>query len=223
MDEKNLLSPHKSERRSASARSTLRRLISARPRSPNSTRSLRIGGVAPAGGEINQPDRLLFCVAIGAGDAGDGNGKACARMGERAARHGPGHVLAHRAVALDQPEGHAEHLALGAVRIGHEAALEDVGRAGDGGQRGGNKSSGAGLRGRHRLAAGAAGLEQLRGLGKEPLVDLDSLRHGRLTVAVAIAAIPSPLPIKPKPSLVVALMLTCETSRPSIEAMHARI
>ena len=87
----------------------------------------------------------------------------------------------------------------------------------------GDKSAGAGLGDRHRLAADAAGFEQLRGLSEKARVDLDRLAHGRLTVAVAIAAMPSPRPMNPKPSLVVALMLTCVGSMPSIAAMRERI
>ncbi len=91
--------------------------------------------VAPAGGEMHKPNRLLRRSAVGPGDAGDGDGKVRVRMGERASGHGARHVLAHRAVPLDQPNWHAEHLALGRVRIGNEAALENVRRAGNGGER----------------------------------------------------------------------------------------
>ena len=71
--------------------------------------------IAPAGGEMHKPNRLLRRSAVGPGDAGDGYGKVRVRMGERASGHGARHVLAHRAVPLDQPNWHAEHLALGSV------------------------------------------------------------------------------------------------------------
>ena len=57
------------------------------------------------------------------------------------------------------------------------------------------------LRARHASRSFAA-------CGQQPFVDRDRVGHGRLTVAAAVAAIPSPLPMKPSPSLVVALTLT---------------
>ena len=99
----------------SSARSTLRRLISAAPEIAEQHPLVHDRLVAPAGGEMHEPDRLLRRAAVGPGDAGDGHGKARVRMGERASGHGARHVLAHRAVPLDQPERHAEHLALGAL------------------------------------------------------------------------------------------------------------
>src|SRR5690606_26338836 len=47
--------------------------------------------------------------------------------------------------------------------------------------------------------------------------------HGRRTVAVAIAAMPSPRPMKPSFSIVVAFTLTRPASMPAIAAMFRRI
>ena len=114
-------------RQGAPARArTLSRLISARPISPSRTRSWLTGASRTRRGEVHEPDRLLRRPAVRPGDAGDGDGERRARMSERAADHGAGDVLAHRAVPLDQPDGHAEHLALRRVRIGDEAALDHV-------------------------------------------------------------------------------------------------
>src|SRR4030042_932989 len=49
----------------------------------------------------------------------------------------------------------------------------------------------AGRGGGDRFIPGAARIEELCRLGKKLCIDLDTLGHGKLTVAVAIAAIPS--------------------------------
>ena len=83
-------------------------------------------GIAPAGGEMHEPDRLLRGASAGTRDAGHGNCDRGARMGERASRHGAGDVFAHRAMPLDQPDWNAEHFALARIRIGHEPAIEHI-------------------------------------------------------------------------------------------------
>ena len=84
---------------------------------------------------------------------------------------------------------HAEHRLLGGVRIGDEAALDHVGRAGDFGQRAGDQPAGAGFRGRDRQAARAGRARAAR------LAAICAVAHGALhgsrIVAVAIAAMPS--------------------------------
>ena len=214
--------------RSASAWRTHSRRISPRPIAPSRSRSCLTGASRRAAAKMHEPDRLLHRSAPGTGNAGDGDGARGARISERAADHGAGHVLAHRAVPLDQPDRNAEHLALRRVRIGDEAALDHVGGAGDGGQRGGEQPAGAGFCGGEQIPLLAAGVKECSSLGNEARVDQKLLRscaahHGRLTVAVAIAAIPSPRPMKPRPSLVVALMLTWPTSRPRHSAIFTRI
>ena len=54
------------------------------------------------------------------------DGERGAGMSERAADHGAGDVLAHRAVPLDQPYGNAEHLAFRRVRISDEGAIDHI-------------------------------------------------------------------------------------------------
>jgi hypothetical protein len=100
-------------------------------------------------------------------------------MGEGAADHGAGNVFAHSAVPLDQPDGHAEHLALRRVRIGDEAAIDHVGRAGNGGERGREQAACARLCGGEQYAAHPASLEQCRGIGDDPLVDHERVDHRR--------------------------------------------
>ena len=179
--------------------------------------------IAPRRGKMHEPDRLIGRSAAGTGDAGDGDGERGAGMGERAADHGAGDILAHRAVALDQPGGHAEHLALRGVRVGDEAAFEHVGSAGNCGEGGGEQAAGAGFGGGKQIAALAGRLKQRSGLRHDLPIDQKRVRHGSRTVAVAMAAMPSPRPMKPSPSLVVALMLTCPASRPRHSASFARI
>ncbi len=143
------------------------------------------GIVAPRGGEMDEPHRLVRRPAVRPGDAGDGNGDGGAGMGQGAAHHGAGDVLAHRAVALDQPDRHAEHLALGGVGIGDEATLDHVRGAGNGGERRGHQAAGAGFGGGDQHPALAAGVEQRRGLGDDARVDLERVGHGEPIMAAA--------------------------------------
>src|SRR4029079_8075808 len=103
------------------------------------------------------------------------------------------------------------------------AALEAIRAARNGGHGGGEQSSGAGFRGGDQFTPLAASTQQVDGQIHDLLADLELFRHGRLTVAVAIAAIPSTRPTNPKPSLVVALLLTCATCTPSMPAIRERI
>ena len=108
---------------------------------------------------MHEPDRLVGAAAAGTGDAGDGHREIGARMRERAARHGLGGLPADRAVIVERRRRHAQHLLLGLVRIGDEAAIDHVRRAGDFGQRAGHQPAGAGFGGRDFQAARAAGVE----------------------------------------------------------------
>ena len=67
-------------------------------------------------------------------------------------------------MCFERRGGNAEHLHLGLVRIGDEAAVDDVGGAGDVGQRGGDHAAGAGFGGGEHDAARPAGVEH--GAGK---------------------------------------------------------
>src|SRR5438045_1168336 len=87
---------------------------------------------APGGGpgEAHGPHRLFGAAARGARNAGHGERDAGMAMGERAERHLLGDRLAHGAVARKRLAFHAEHLLLGGIGIGDEAALEPGRRAG---------------------------------------------------------------------------------------------
>ena len=98
-------------------------------------------------GEADRADRLARCAAAGTGDAGDRDGDRAAAAAQRAARHLARGLLAHRAVLRSVPLAHAQHLALGRVRIGDVAALEPVRRARDRGHRLRDPAAGARLRG----------------------------------------------------------------------------
>src|SRR3546814_14705229 len=71
-------------------------------------------------------------------------------------------LFGDRTVAQDHRHRYAEQVGLGLVRVGHEAAFEDVGRAGDLGQAAGDQAAGAGLRRRNRQAGLAATSEESR-------------------------------------------------------------
>jgi hypothetical protein len=91
------------------------------------------------------PTGFIGVAAAGAGDAGDGDGDVAVALAQRALGHHPRHGLGHRAVVGDQVAWHAQHLGLGAVGVGDEAALEDVGGAGDRADRAGDQAAGAAL------------------------------------------------------------------------------
>jgi len=139
--------------------------------------------VPGGGGKVHEADRLCGAAAAGAGDAGDGDGEIGVGVAERAARHRFGGFAAYCAVVFERRFGNAEHRALGRIRIGDEAAVDDVGGAGDLGERAGDEAAGAGLRGRDLEFAGAAKLEQA-GRGLPQLVVDHFCRHGALTAAV---------------------------------------
>src|SRR5207302_8333637 len=137
--------------------------------------------------------------------------KGGGRAGDRAPRHRLDGVPAHRAVRRERRPLDAEHLLLRRVRIGDEAAFENVGGAGDVGERAGDEAPGARLGGGDLEPAHAAGVEYTARRGGHFLVAHGTL-HGSRTVAVASAAMPSPRPVKPSRSLVVALTATRATS-----------
>src|SRR6516165_11109391 len=73
--------------------------------------------------QVHEPNRFLRGSTSGTGNAGDGDSEGGSRIGECATDHGTSHILAHRAVPLDEPDRHAEQLALRRVGVGDEAAL----------------------------------------------------------------------------------------------------
>ena len=121
---------------------------------------------APRCGEMHEPDRLRRRAAAGPGDAGDRDGDVGARMRERACRHGARHLLADRAVPLDQRRRHAEHLGLRRVGIGDEAALDDVRRARR--SRSGSRRSGRRCRTRPWRASGRFARQAARSPAASP-------------------------------------------------------
>ncbi len=119
-------------------------------------------GAAFGDGDPDRTHRLARRGAARPGDAGDGGGQPGRRAGDRALGHRRGDLAADRAVRGDQAGVDAEQLGLGRVRIGNEAALEPVARAGDRGAGGGEQAAGARLGGREEHAAPAQRRGQAR-------------------------------------------------------------
>jgi len=118
-------------------------------------------GVAYRLGEHHGTHRLLLAAAIGAGDTGDRHGDVGMGTGEGALRHAPGDGDRDRAESLQHVAADLEHVVLGLVRIGDEAGIEDVGRSGDLGERGGDKAPGAALGDGHPATGSAIGFKHL--------------------------------------------------------------
>ena len=145
---------------------------------------------------------------------------------QRADRHRGRGLLADRAEGRKRRGLDAEHRALGVVGIGDEAAVDDVGGAGNVGQRAGDQAAGAGFGGGDRQLAHPAQIEQRAGEGAGVAAAHASLQpslQGRRMVALAVAAMPSSRPVKPSRSLVVAFTATREMLTPVISAMRARM
>jgi hypothetical protein len=98
-------------------------------------------------GEMHETDRLARCRATRSGDAGDSDREINIGMFECAERHSDGDFLAHRAEGLELRRLNAEHRVLGFIGVGDEATIDDIGRAGHFGQRGGDKTASTGLGG----------------------------------------------------------------------------
>ena len=86
-------------------------------------------GAGPA--EADRPDRLVRRAASGAGNAGDRHRPVGPATPQRPLCHRLRPRHAHRTVPIERFAGDAEHLLLGLVRIGDEAALEPVRTAGN--------------------------------------------------------------------------------------------
>ena len=134
---------------------------------------------------MHEADRLVGAAAAGAGDAGDGDDEIGVGFAERAARHRLGGLAAHRAVFLDGRSRHAEHLLLGLVRIGDEAAIDHVRGAGDVGERAGDQAAGAGFRRRDFQPRARQSRARLWRRRASQLVAHHAALQGRRTVAVA--------------------------------------
>ena len=113
------------------------------------------------------------------------------RMRERAARHRLGGLAADRAMPLQSRRAGTPSIScLACVRIGDEAAIEHVGRAGNFGQRAGHQAAGAGFRRRDRqprCAWQSVRARPLRRPSHNVVVAawLALARHGSRIVAVA--------------------------------------
>ena len=107
--------------------------------------------------------RVASVVAVRPGQAGDGQRQVSAGEHPCAQGHGTGHRGGHRAAALQQGGGHAQHLLLYVVGIADHPAQEHLGRAGDVRQLLGDESAGAALGGGQRQPLLPAQLEDLRG------------------------------------------------------------
>ena len=95
-----------------------------------------IDGLAASARARTRPGRPAFPPSRRrAGNAGDGERDAGARVGERAGRHFQRRLARHGAMRVERRGGNAEHLHLGFVGIGDEAAVDHGGRAGNVGQR----------------------------------------------------------------------------------------
>src|SRR5688572_6205948 len=80
--------------------------------------------------EAHHADRLVRRAAARSGDAGHGERDRALAAAERALRHLARGFLAYRAVRAQRAFLDTEHLALGLVRVGDEAALEPGGGPG---------------------------------------------------------------------------------------------
>jgi len=95
---------------------------------------------------MDQADRLHLRAARRARNAGDRHADMGVGVLQRAFRHHPHHRLGDRAIVGDQVAGYAQQVLLGAVGIGDQAAVEDVGRTGHRGDRGRDQPAGAAFR-----------------------------------------------------------------------------
>ena len=141
---------HSSAARSSkfSACSTEASRIPDRPRSPNRRSTVTRPPFVPAQAKCTRPTG--FSAVPPPGPATPVMLTATLRPGmrERAPRHRDRRRLADRAVRFERGGRHVEQFPLGLVRIGHEAALENGGGAGNFRQQAGDEAAGAGFRGR---------------------------------------------------------------------------
>ena len=105
-------------------------------------------------------------------EAGNRGGDVRAGAGEGALGHGDGASFRHRPIGGEDFLGDPQHLVLGLVGVGDEAALEGVRLAGDVGEQGGQQSAGAAFGG-GELQAPIAGFAQ-----HEAGQVVDGGRHG---------------------------------------------
>ena len=145
----------------------------------------------PIDGDADRADRLLLAAAAGPGNAGDGDADIHAGALANARRHRERDRLAHRAVLGDQRFGHVEQLDLRAIAVGHDAALDVVGAAGNVRHARRREAARAGLGKRDPPAARAQQLAdhgfEHRAVGADQIraERLRQLRHRRVRDAAA--------------------------------------
>ena len=110
---------------------------------------------------MHKADRLFGAAAIRPGNARDRHREIDRRMRERAFRHRFRGFAADRAMCVERCRRNAEHLLLGLIAVGDEAAVEHAGDAGNFGQRSGDQTAGAGFGRRDRQLLAPADIEQL--------------------------------------------------------------
>ena len=110
---------------SAMAWATVSARTAARPCGPKSTVSVTVGRPRSARPKQTRPSGFWTRDAAGAGDAGDGDGEGWRARRERALGHLAGDLFGDRAVGGERFGPDAQHLLLGGVRVGDEAAVED--------------------------------------------------------------------------------------------------
>ena len=143
-----------SRRMSRSACCTERLRTCAGPRSKNCS-SAMMSMAVPCARRSAEPDRadgLLGAATVGSGDAADRQRHVGAGDPQRPFGHLAHGLLADGAESSERAAGDPEVAHLGGVGVGHEAALEPLGAAGDIGERLGDPAAGAGL-GRDDAAA----------------------------------------------------------------------
>eukprot|EP01041_Mallomonas_annulata_P025647 gene25646-46736_t len=98
--------------------------------------------------DMDQPHRLHACAASGSCDARNGDRDVCVGRLKRPFGHHSRDGFGYGAKVSDQVARHPQHLLLGPVGVGHEAAFKDVGRAWNRAYGGGHQPARAAL-GRH--------------------------------------------------------------------------
>ena len=153
-----------------------------------------------AGGEVDEAGGLVLAVAARAGDAGDRDAEPTRPALGDARDHGAGDLLAHRAVGVDQGARHAEQLGLGLVGIGDNAAVDDVRRSRNRGQRAADQAAGARF-GRHQHDTLApAGVEHATGEIEDRVVEHHSTRETSQTPTAAKMPAITSSTMTPQPS-----------------------
>src|ERR1700726_3440834 len=112
--------------------------------------AMQNSAVAGGDGEVDEPYRFSRRRSSRTGNAGNRDRQIDAGFLQRADGHRGCGFLADRAEGRKGCRLDTKHHALGVVGIGDKAAVDDVGRSGNIGERAGDQAAGAGFRGRNR-------------------------------------------------------------------------